>query len=164
MGNAAVVFNKDFDLFALGNRKVELLWHWSFQALAILLLWLGFGTVYVNKNLLSKPHFVTWHGCVGLVAVVGAAGASVGGVATKYGLKIPPLIRPAQIKWVHSVVGTAIFTAGCVALLLGLSSNWAMREMNRLERCGLGTMVVFMLLIVWYLAKKNYLLRIFHSK
>ena len=37
----------------------------------------GFGAVYLNKEIAGKKHITTWHGLVGLVAMLGLVGSAV---------------------------------------------------------------------------------------
>jgi len=163
MAQATVIFNSGYNVFTTGNKSAKITWHWQLQAAAIACLLGGFAAIYLTKNLNSKPHFTTWHGTMGLATIMGALGASCGGIATKYGVQFPPLVRPALIKWVHSMAGTAVFSLGYITLVLGFCSTWALDNMTRLERWGLGFMALFLWITVVYLAKRNYLFKIFQS-
>ena len=48
----------------------------------------GFGAVYLNKEIAGKKHITTWHGLVGLVAMLGLVGSAVWGIAAKYSTKL----------------------------------------------------------------------------
>nr|CAD7446043.1 unnamed protein product [Timema bartmani] len=66
--------------------------HWVLQAFAAIFIFGGFLVIVINKNLNDKPHFVTIHAIVGLIAVILVGLASSGGVATLFSLRLKMLV------------------------------------------------------------------------
>lgn len=60
-------------------RTSRIFTHSALQNLGIVCSLGGFAAIYMNKNKLGYPHFVSPHAKVGLAAVILAVGASVGG-------------------------------------------------------------------------------------
>nr|CAD7407213.1 unnamed protein product [Timema cristinae] len=98
--------------------------HWVLQAFAAIFIFAGFLVIVINKNLNDKPHFVTIHSIVGLIAVILVGLASSGGVATLFSLRLKMLVRPAVMKLVHNILGIVTFSLGVICTILGLFSKW----------------------------------------
>nr|CAD7603407.1 unnamed protein product [Timema genevievae] len=98
--------------------------HWVLQAFAAIFIFAGFLVIVINKNLNDKPHFVTIHAIVGLIAVILVGLASSGGVATLFSLRLKMLVRPAVMKLVHNILGIVTFSLGVICTILGLFSKW----------------------------------------
>ncbi len=64
----------------------------------------GFGAIYLNKEIASKPHFKTWHSRVGLAALVGTLLVAAGGIAAKYSASLKNYIRPINVKLYHATL------------------------------------------------------------
>ena len=65
MLEAILIFSPHSSLLSSSARSVKVKYHWLLQVVANVLIALGFVAIYYNKNINSKPHFTTWHGCVG---------------------------------------------------------------------------------------------------
>lgn len=108
---------------------------------------------------MDKPHFTSWHGSLGWKALVCTPGITLGGVATKYRLQMPPYVRTYHIRYVHKVIATAVFVLFGITLILGLSSQWAVANLGFVILLALRAMVVFIVGVVLYFAKENYLFK-----
>ncbi len=127
--------------------------HYVLILLSALALVLGFGFIYYNKNLLQKPHFATWHGLFGVVAVLSIAGknyppqflvlysftmplnsCNCGTTGQAAGSWVVHTVAPAGWAranfWpVHPIFGRINFALGASVLASGLLSGWAFRAL-----------------------------------
>lgn len=90
------------------------------QTLALLCIAGGMFAVFQHKETAGKPHFVSLHSKLGLVANSGIFLIAIGGVLTLYrkSLGISKLIKQA-----HIAGGAVVYVAAVGALLTGLSTN-----------------------------------------
>lgn len=123
MTEALLIFSPETSLLRSFSRKVKVRVHWALQLLALLCALLGLGIITYNKHLNGKPHFATWHGLTGLLAVLYASGQCAGGVLLLY----PKLMKNwtlAKLKLYHATSGLVGYLLGCASLMLGMCSLW----------------------------------------
>ncbi|OPJ80847.1 cytochrome b561 domain-containing protein 2 [Patagioenas fasciata monilis] len=123
MTEALLIFSPETSLLRSFSRKVKVRVHWALQLLALLCALLGLGIIIYNKHLNGKPHFATWHGLTGLLAVLYASGQCAGGVLLLY----PKLMKNwtlAKLKLYHATSGLVGYLLGCASLMLGMCSLW----------------------------------------
>lgn len=105
-------------------RTSRIFTHSALQNLGIVCSLGGFAAIYMNKNKLGYPHFVSPHAKVGLAAVILAVGASVGGAFAFKRLGLFDLLpRSVQgvIKQRHRQFGFVTFLLGLVVAFFGVS-------------------------------------------
>ncbi|XP_062842886.1 transmembrane reductase CYB561D2 isoform X2 [Trichomycterus rosablanca] len=97
--------------------------HWVLQASCACCAVVGLGAIFYNKRLNGKPHFSTWHGSIGVVAVFGVAVQSVGALPLLYH-KLAKGWSLAKLKRYHAASGLVVYLMGSASLLLGACSAW----------------------------------------
>lgn len=102
--------------------------HWILQTIGSCLIAAAFAVILVSKNSKGKPHFATWHGIIGLAAIIGTALAVFGGVVAKYSFPIRQIIRPVTVKVLHSLLGSIVYFLMIFTVLLGVYSEWFKRH------------------------------------
>nr|XP_006631115.1 PREDICTED: cytochrome b561 domain-containing protein 2 [Lepisosteus oculatus] len=123
MTEALLLFSPDCSPLQRFSYKVKGRYHWILQSLAATGAVLGLAAVFYNKYLNNKLHFTTWHGLIGVSAVLCAAAQSLGGVSLLY----PKLVKAwslAKLKRYHATSGLVVYLLGCTSLLLGMCSLW----------------------------------------
>ncbi|OQR99381.1 hypothetical protein ACHHYP_06944 [Achlya hypogyna] len=133
-------------LLAMGSRRLEstfakrealLDWHAYMQTATVLLMSVGFGAIYYNKERNGWPHFQTNHALVGCAAVGCYLLNYVGGVLSR-NKKNPKNV-------IHRVFGTLSFLLSGTALCLGFySGGWGKKNLGdegQLIACGLVAIV-----------------------
>ncbi|XP_063797440.1 transmembrane reductase CYB561D2 [Pseudophryne corroboree] len=123
MTEAILVFSPDSSLLRSFSRTARVRAHWLLQLLSALCAGLGLCAIYYNKALHGKPHFVTWHGLLGLLTVMWALIQNLGGITLLY----PKLVQRwtlATRKLYHATSGLLAYLLGCISLLLGMCSLW----------------------------------------
>lgn len=65
----------------------------------------GFIAIYLNKEIVGKNHFTTWHGRFGLAAVVGMFVSALWGIGAKYSSTFRNYIKPINTKLYHATFG-----------------------------------------------------------
>ena len=81
----------------------------------------GFGAIYLNKEIVGKKHFTTWHGLFGLITCIGVLVAAAGGIIAKYNQYVKDYIRPINVKLYHatgSMIGKLKFIHNTFKVLL----------------------------------------------
>lgn len=116
------IFTRNF------NHKERVTLHWILQTAGGCLIAAAFAVIIASKNSKGKPHFSTWHGIVGLVAIVATAVAIFGGVVAKYSFPLRQIIRPVTVKVLHSLLGIVVYILMIFTVLLGVYSNWFKRH------------------------------------
>lgn len=135
------VFTRNF------NHKERVTLHWILQTLGGCLIAAAFAVIIASKNSKRKPHFATWHGLIGLVAIIGTALALFGGVVAKYSFPLRQIIRPVTVKVLHSLLGIVVYILMIFTVLLGVYSNWFQRHSSF---TGLVVSNVIILFIIQY--------------
>ncbi|XP_057297061.1 transmembrane reductase CYB561D2-like [Hydractinia symbiolongicarpus] len=130
MFEAILMFSPHSSFLQSADRKTKGKFHWILQICAVVCLHLGFSAIYYNKVQNNKPHFVSWHGKVGLIAVALATFQSMAGFSLIYNLSfLNPMGTSLAIrKKMHALFGTVVFVLGCAALFLSLYSNFVLNN------------------------------------
>lgn len=125
MLEAILIFSKSSSLIPSVPRATKVRYHWIFQTLATVCSVGGFLAITVNKSILNKPHFTSWHGFLGGVTVFLTCLQATMGISLLYP-KLPLVnkLKLVQMKKLHALSGTIIFILSCVVILLGFYSNW----------------------------------------
>lgn len=123
MTEALLVFSPESSLLRSLSRKGRARCHWVLQLLALLCALLGLGLVVLHKEQLGKTHLATWHGRLGLLAVLWAVLQCSGGVGLLYP-KLLPRWPLAKLKLYHATSGLVGYLLGSASLLLGMCSLW----------------------------------------
>jgi len=129
MFEAILLFSPHSSLFA--ERTLKVRYHWILQGLSAVCIHLGFAAIYFNKNNHNKPHFVSWHGKMGLCAIsMATMQIIVGPSLIYYNSRIlnPLGTSLALRKKMHGVAGALSFVAGYLALLLSLYSDFVIKN------------------------------------
>ena len=98
--------------------------HAYLEFAAIIAVISGFLAIYINKDNNNKPHFVSWHGLIGVIVTVLVVVQLILGVTAKYSKYLPFTLNMSLLKLVHVSVG--IFTAflAIFSLVSGCSTKW----------------------------------------
>eukprot|EP00054_Salpingoeca_dolichothecata_P032431 m.266079 g.266079 ORF g.266079 m.266079 type:complete len:211 (-) comp30025_c0_seq1:41-673(-) len=115
-------------LFGKTDRKLRVKLHFLLNTTGAVCTSLGFLAIYINKNYKGKPHFVTWHALVGLIASAWAA--MLGAVGWQ--LLFPEMLKPIskalgglhKLYRIHGIVGVIGYAVSMLALGLGFMSKW----------------------------------------
>ena len=112
-------------------------YHFWVQTVAVSCALFGFYAIYQNKENNETPHFKTWHGTVGAVAV--------GGLILQFLVSIA-LYPSASLKWIaakvpggtrtvyrsHGVVACVFYITALGTALLGFHSTWWVSKVDML--------------------------------
>lgn len=128
MTEAILCFSNENILTRYFNHKERATIHWILQTVGICLISVGFAAVIASKNSKGKPHFVTWHAIIGLVAMIASVLALIGGIIARFSFPIRHIIRPVTVKVLHSLLGTIVYILMIFTILLGIYSNWFKRH------------------------------------
>uniref|UniRef100_A0AAQ4RUX7 ascorbate ferrireductase (transmembrane) n=1 Tax=Gasterosteus aculeatus aculeatus TaxID=481459 RepID=A0AAQ4RUX7_GASAC len=97
--------------------------HWILQCLCVTCAILGLAAIVYNKHLSGKPHFTSWHGLLGVIAVCAVALQSLAAVPLIYH-SLAKGWSLAKLKRYHAATGLVAYLLGSGSLLLGLRSAW----------------------------------------
>lgn len=131
MFEAILLFSPYSSLLGNSERSLKVKCHWILQALSAVCIHLGFAAIYYNKIKNDKPHFVSWHGKSGLLAVSMATMQTIVGPSLIYykNRVLNPLGTSLAIrKKLHGLVGALSFFSGYIALVLSLYSNFVVKN------------------------------------
>lgn len=111
-----------------GEKRVGLRWHRYLQIFALSTITSGFFVIYCNKVLNGKAHLTTWHGIIGLMAIVWMLVQGIFGALLVYmlGLFGGPL-KARRYYRLHRVFGYGSLVAVWISTALGLMSDWILR-------------------------------------
>lgn len=104
--------------------------HWIIQGLAAVYIIAGFASIYVHKNNAHIEHFTTSHGSTGLTTLLILAGASIGGTLARYNSIVASVLKPAQMKLIHTFFGLLAYSMATYTVLLATDSLWFHRQAN----------------------------------
>lgn len=126
-----MVFNSKSSLLMKVSRKNKILVHRVLSILGVTCAWLAFMAIYQNKNNNNKQHFKTWHGLVGFSALLYMTAQSCGGNLLIY----TSILNKTGIKWkdmkmYHATSGFALYVLICGAMVLGMFSNWFIKNVT----------------------------------
>lgn len=120
-------YNTYWRLKTKGGFRVKV--HVATLSIGYILSLIGFAVAYINKSNNGKSHFVSWHGLMGLIALIGTCSPVINGVGLWYKKELK-IKSPRWLKFVHVTTGTVVFTCGAIALILSLYSNWYGKKSN----------------------------------
>lgn len=109
-----------------GTVKIRL--HWVGLTIAAILIGVGFLIITISKNLRNKHHYTSWHGLLGLIAVIAYIPPCINGVMTLYGKDLRSYVNPKIVKLAHVVTGTLCFACGGLSLALSVYTRWFARR------------------------------------
>ncbi|ORX93722.1 hypothetical protein K493DRAFT_284410 [Basidiobolus meristosporus CBS 931.73] len=99
--------------------------HQILHTLGVTSLFAGLLVILRNKNLLNKPHFTSWHGCLGLFLAVVYTMIGMFGLSLVY---FPNLfgstLKAKKYVKLHRRFGYLVLGVTWVVLGFGLASNW----------------------------------------
>lgn len=156
MTEAILMFSQQSS-FIRGDRKLQVRSHWVLQILMVSFGIGGLAVIYINKNLNDKPHFVTWHGILGLIAVISCAGQALAGVTLLYPVLIKRFVTLAQAKMYHATYGLLNYILVTVVLNLALWSNWAARNIEGFYWYGCVSCINVLSIVIMSQVTNNYL-------
>lgn len=128
MTEAILCFANENILTYFLSHKERVTLHWVLQVIGSCFISAAFAVIIASKNSKGKPHFATWHGIFGLIAVIGAALAIVGGIVARYSFPLRQIIRPVIVKVLHSLLGVIVYVLMIFSVLLGVYSSWFKRN------------------------------------
>ncbi|CAF1077527.1 unnamed protein product [Adineta steineri] len=113
------------------TRKKQILIHSLLQVGTIICSIIAFIAIYLNKQQRDKPHFITWHGLIGLIAFIWSLLQAIAGLfLTIFQQYLHSLrLTYAQLRIYHATLGVLLFTLSCFVIVLGLASNWFKSKM-----------------------------------
>ena len=131
MLEAILIFSKNSSLVPSAPRATKVKYHWILQVLAVICAVGGFLAIFVNKNRRDKPHFVSWHGCLGGITVFMTCFQACMGTGLLYPtLPIINKLKLAVLKKLHALSGTLIFVLSCLVIFLAFYSNWFVKNVK----------------------------------
>ena len=104
--------------------------HLGFVLAATVLGGFGFWAIYTNKTRAGKAHFTSYHGKVGLAAMVLMCCNLLHGLLVRGGFGSA---SRSWIQWrsaLHRTLGTMAFITSLFAVALGLVSGWGMKNLQ----------------------------------
>lgn len=136
MSQAIVIFSPESSLLPGSERKDKVQLHWILNLTSTLAAAAGFGVIYLNKEMVGKKHFTTWHGRLGLATMVGVLVSGLGGLAAKYSPLLRNYVRPINVKLYHATGALLVFSLAMATLCLACYSNWFRKRVDGfLWRC-----------------------------
>lgn len=121
---AIVIFSPESSLFPSTPKPERVQLHWILHLFGVASAAFGFATVYLNKEVNNRKHFVSWHAKFGLATCVGALLALVGGVCAKYSVSLKKYVKPVNMKMYHATGGMLVFICAMTTVALACFSNW----------------------------------------
>jgi len=121
---AIVLFSPESTLFPTTPRADKVQLHWILNTFGVASAAFGFFSIYVNKELNQRKHFVSWHAKFGLATFVSVWCVVLGGVVAKYNQTFKRWARPVNLKLYHATAGMLVFTLAMATIMLACYSNW----------------------------------------
>ena len=106
------------------QEKVQL--HWILHAFGAFSAFFGFASIFLNKEVNNRKHFVSWHAKFGLATCIGVVLTICGGIIAKYSYTnfVRRWIRPINTKLYHATAGMLVFLCAMTTVALACYSNW----------------------------------------
>jgi len=79
MSQAIAIFSPESSLLQSSDRRDKVQLHWILNLFSIISAAGGFGAIYLNKEIVGKKHFTSWHGLLGLITCIGVLMTALGG-------------------------------------------------------------------------------------
>jgi len=130
MAQAIIIFSPESSLFLNSRPSDKVQLHWILNLFSLFGALGGFGAIYLNKEIVGKKHFTTWHGTVGLAAIIGLLVAAAWGLAAKYSIKLSKYMRPINTKLYHATLALIVFCLGMSAISLACYSAWLRKRVG----------------------------------
>lgn len=127
MTEALLTFSGTSILSERLNHKSKITLHWILQTIAVVCSTAGFVIIIIHKNDHHKLHFQSIHGIIGLIATILFLLSSFGGIFAKYAMRFKHMMRPINVKLIHTIAGVVAYILGMYAILLGLFTGWFTR-------------------------------------
>lgn len=123
MTEAILLFSPHGFLIKIFPHKTKGRVHWFLQCLCVSCAVLGLAAISYNKHLNGKPHFISWHGLLGLFTVCVVGLQSTAAMPLIYH-SLAKGWSLAKLKRYHATSGLVTYLLCSVSLLLGLCSAW----------------------------------------
>lgn len=98
--------------------------HGGLNVVAVILIGIAFWSVYTHKNNNNYDHFATQHAKLGFYTCINVVGVMCGGIAARYNSVLRNVMKPMQLKLIHSLFGAVTYTMAMYTLSLGINSDW----------------------------------------
>ena len=108
----------------LNKRWIIIELHSYMSVAAVVSICIGFLAIYNNKEENGKPHFVSWHGLIGLAITILAVIQLLFGPVAKYAKFMPSIVPVNQIKTIHIFLGVLASILGVFALVTSCATNY----------------------------------------
>ena len=118
---AILVFTKARLIFT-GISQVK--FHWICMLLGGLFGLVGFASVYFNKENNGKPHFVTYHGYIGVISCIALGIQICFGPISLYHYLLKKFLPLKLIRRGHAAFGIIGYGMAVLAIVLATYSNW----------------------------------------
>ena len=114
----------------ISSYKSKVTFHWIVILLSTICALSGFVVIYLNKEFNSKSHFTTWHGTLGLYAIILLSIQSIFGVFANYPLLLKPYLTISKVRLCHAFCGITTYILGLATFALGFYSTWYIKNSN----------------------------------
>lgn len=104
-------------------KKWALTTHISLESMSFIFITLGFLSIYFNKENNNKAHFTSWHGLIGIAAILILTIQTLLGVVARY----PRVVVKLDANWwktLHIASGIFITLVTIASLVSGCFSSW----------------------------------------
>lgn len=130
MAQAILIFSPESSLLVNSGRNDKIQLHWILNVFSLLGAVGGLASIYLNKEIAGKPHFVTWHSRFGLASVIGVFLSALWGIAAKYSATLRNYILPINTKLYHATIALIVFCLGMTTICLSCYSAWMRRRVE----------------------------------
>jgi len=136
MSQGILLFSSHSSLIPNATRSKKVNYHAYILLTMLAIIYVGQTVIYLVKESNGKAHFTTWHGVIGLMTVMYTTIQVMAGVFVKYAhmVKLPKSLPLIDLKLYHGASGCTLSILSCVTLILGLSSNWFVDNVNEYVR------------------------------
>jgi len=157
MPEAIMLLRRNGSLQRHLGRKRAIRLHFGLQALAVVFVMVGVGAIYLNKERHGKPHFVSWHGTLGIIAA-GSLGVhflcSIIFLFPTQAQHAAKRLGSGLHGWHrrHRQASIVIYSVGIGATLLGFLSNYWTKQLANdpfIWWCITGATTVIYVCIAW---------------
>nr|CAI5848367.1 unnamed protein product [Callosobruchus analis] len=97
--------------------------HGAFLLGALILMTVGISLEIYSRSQVGKPHFSTNHSITGLVSWILAFISCILGVTSFFSQRLRSIVKPVNLKLLHSFFALASFSIGIASLCLGLQKK-----------------------------------------
>eukprot|EP01128_Nolandella_sp_AFSM9_P007846 TRINITY_DN4432_c0_g1_i1.p1 TRINITY_DN4432_c0_g1~~TRINITY_DN4432_c0_g1_i1.p1 ORF type:complete len:244 (+),score=38.22 TRINITY_DN4432_c0_g1_i1:81-734(+) len=114
------------------KRKKKIQLHAYVQVLAWAIVQIGFFSQYMHKSLLMKDHFTSWHGLMGLIAIISSNLQLVGGLTLYYYSNLsaifPLPLSQLTMKKMHRWSACVTYVIALMVIYLSMYSTWVLKN------------------------------------